>query len=79
MCARTSPVPASLSNASRAYAQAGVVLLLTSTPGSPMHYTDQVPAAFVTVVGTPEFIRRAGKLMTEGEREELISYRSRKS
>jgi len=31
-----------------------------------------VPAALVTVVGTPEFIRRAGKLMTDGEREELI-------
>jgi len=33
-----------------------------------------VPAALVTVVETPEFIRRAEKLMTEGEREELISY-----
>ena len=31
-----------------------------------------MPAALVTVVGTPEFIRRAGKLMTDGEREELI-------
>jgi len=33
-----------------------------------------VPAALVTVVETPEFIRRAEKLMTEGEREELINY-----
>ena len=33
-----------------------------------------MPAALVTVVETPEFIRRAEKLMTEGEREELISY-----
>jgi len=33
-----------------------------------------VPTALVTVVETPEFIRRAENLMTEGEREELISY-----
>ena len=33
--------------------------------------------AFVTVVETPEFISRADKLMTEEEREELISYLAR--
>jgi hypothetical protein len=33
-----------------------------------------MPATLVTVVETPEFIRRAEKLMTEGDREELISY-----
>ncbi len=39
-----------------------------------MHYTERVPTPLVTVVETPEFIRRTEKLMTEGDREELISY-----
>ena len=33
-----------------------------------------LPAALVPVVETPEFIRRAEKLMTESDREELIGY-----
>jgi hypothetical protein len=33
-----------------------------------------VPSALQTVVETPEFVARAKRLLTEGERSELVSY-----
>ncbi len=40
-----------------------------------MHYTDSVPESLlVTVVETPEFIRRVEKRMTDDEREALIVF-----
>ena len=46
-----------------------------STVGSPLDYNVMVSTGpLVTVVETPEFLTRVGKLMTEGEREALIAY-----
>jgi len=43
--------------------------------GSPMDYTVHVSnCPPVTVVETPEFLTRIDKLMTDGEREQLIAY-----
>jgi hypothetical protein len=39
-----------------------------------MDYTDDEPDALVTVVETPEFVARAGKLLTEAEHDALIAY-----
>ncbi len=39
-----------------------------------MDYTDPVSGVLVTVVETPEFIRRADKLLADDEREALVGH-----
>ena len=49
--------------------------ILALTASSPMDYTVEVSTGpLVTVVQTPEFVTRVDKLLTEGEREKLITH-----